>query len=509
MFRCAAIFSNDMVLQRDKNISIWGTCDGEESITVSIPERKVSVKADIADGKWIAVLPPQETCNSCTVIVEDGSGDKITFYNVAIGEVWLCGGQSNMELEIQNAKDGKELLKTLTPECGVRFYYTQKKSILDDDFYRSEEDTCWQTASEESSRAWSAVGLHFGLKLAKELGVTVGLIGCNWGGTSASAWMSIEALAEDKDTATYLEEYDRAIDGKTAEQLNKEYDEYCEYDSKWYQNYQKLLEEQPDIGWDEAQEKIGKNLFPGPMGPKNPFRPCGLYETMVMRVCPYTLRGFTYYQGESDDHKPTVYYKLLSKLISLWRNDWGDEQLPFLIVQLPMFKYKHDPDYKHWAKIREAQYRVFKTVKNTGIAVILDMGELDNIHPTDKKPVGERLALQAEKLVYGMEVSAFGPMYKSHVYKDGGIELAFENAGDGLDVRGEICGFEIAGADKKYTAALAEVRADKIFIHSSDVPDPKYARYNYTNYGDVTVFGKNGIPLAPFRTSMRDEQTEV
>ena len=131
----------------------------------------------------------------------------------------------------------------------------------------------------------------------------------------------------------------------------------------------------------------------------NPFRPTGLYDTMLMRVCPYTLRGFLYYQGESDDHKPDSYYELFTALIKLWRTNWGDDDLPFILTQLPMFRYAHDPDYKHWAKIRSAQMRAYRTVKNTGMAVILDCGELDNIHPTDKKPVGERLCLQAEKLV--------------------------------------------------------------------------------------------------------------
>ncbi len=504
MLKCAAVFSNDMVLQRGKNISIWGTCGENDVVKVSIPERCVSVKAENSGGKWRAVLPPQEACENCTVKVENGSETK-TFYNVAIGEVWICGGQSNMELEIQNAKGGKDLLKELTPSCRVRFYYTQKKPMLCEEFYRDEENTCWQTASEQTSQAWSAVGLYFGLKLAKELGVTVGLIGCNWGGTSASAWMSREALAEDKDTALYLEDYDKAVEGKTLEQCIKEYDEYSEYDAKWYRDYSKLLEEEPNIGWDEAQERIGKNLFPGPMGPKNPYRPCGLYETMLMRICPYTIKGFTYYQGESDDHRPDTYYKLFSRLIRQWREDWQDDTLPFLMVQLPMFKYKHDPDYKHWAKIREAQYRVFQTVKNTGIAVILDKGELDNIHPTDKKPVGERLCLQAEKLVYGMEADAFGPMYRTLIYKDGGVELLFDHAEKGFDIRGEICGFEIAGADKKFYEAKAQVQGSSIFVSSEEVSEPKFVRYNYINYGSVSVFGKNGIPLAPFRTSLQDE----
>lgn len=504
MFKVAAVFSSNMVLQREKNVSIFGTADNGEKITVSIPELSVSVKAVVNDGRWQAILPPMQAMDAITVKVSSENGEKI-FENVAVGEVWLCGGQSNMELEVHSAKDGEELLKSLTPECGVRFYYTQKQGVINDNFYKVEENTCWYEASPENSRAWSAVGLHFAMKLAKELGVTIGLIGCNWGGTSASAWMNEETLLEDKDTATYISDYKEKLGDKTEEQLTKEYEEYLEYDKQWFEKSQAYYKEHPNASWDEVQEACGKNMWPGPMCSQNPFRPCGLFETMLMRVCPYTLRGFTYYQGESDDHKPTIYHKMLTKLISLWREKWGDDELAFLIVQLPMFKYANDPDYKHWVKVREAQMRVFKTVKNTGIAVISDCGEFDNIHPTDKKPVGLRLALQALKLCYGKDVDAFGPMYASHIYKDGGIELCFDYAKDGFDVKGELCGFEIAGEDKQFTAADAKICGDRIFISSDKVKEPLYARYDCFNWCDVSVYGKNGIPLAPFRTSRNDE----
>ncbi len=504
MLRCAAVFSNNMVLQREKNIEIWGETDAS-TVRASIPERGVVAEAFVENGKWKAILPPQSAGTGLTLTVSAGD-EVITFTNVAVGEVWLLGGQSNMELEIRNAKDGKELLKTLTPECNVRFYYTPKQTMIDSDLLEAEKHTGWQEAGEEASQAWSAVGLHFGLKLARELGVTVGLIGCNWGGTSASCWCDRETLVEDKDTGTYIDEYDEATKGKTEAELLKAYSEFIEYDRQWNERAAKVYAREPKIGWEELQAEIGKNAWPGPMSPKNPMRPCGLFEAMLMRVCPYTLRGFTYYQGESDEHKPGTYYKLLCKLIGLWRKCWGDEQLPFIIVQLPMFKYLHEEDNGRWAIIREAQERAFKTVRNTGLTVILDKGELDNIHPTDKKPVGERMALQAEKLFYGKEVSAFGPMYKSCIYKDGGMELCFDYSEGGFDIAGEISGFEIAGCDKRFFPADAQVQGERIFLSAKNVSAPMYARYNFVNYGEVTVFGKNGIPLAPFRTSLCDAE---
>lgn len=507
MFKTAAVFSDNMVLQREKNISIWGEAADGAVISVLLNGEEANCIAK--NGKWTVVLPPMaaggpyELNITCTNV--DNSVEKCTFSNVMIGEVWFCGGQSNMELEIHTSKNGEELLKTLTPDMPIRFYYTGKANTVEKAI-EMEKNSCWSVCGEESSRAWSAVGFYFAQKLAKELGVTVGLIGCNWGGTSASAWVNRETLESDKSTNTYLETFLNNIEGKTLEQQILEYSEYEEYDRAWFEKSQEVYKEKPNVSWDEVCKICGENKWPGPINSVNPFRPAGLFETMVMRVCPYTMRGFLYYQGESDDHKPDVYYTLLTKLIGLWREKWEDDEMFFNIVQLPMFKYQADPDYKHWCKIREAQMKAFRTVKNTGIAVISDCGEFNEIHPTDKKPVGERLCLQAQKYVYGMDVKAFGPVYKSYRYKDGGIELYFDYADNGFIINGdEPKGFEIAGEDKVFYPANVKIDGNKIYINSDKVEKAVFARYNWFNYADVTIFNETGIPLAPFRTSMHDE----
>ena len=201
-----------------------------------------------------------------------------------------------------------------------------------------------------------------------------------------------------------------------------------------------------------------------------------------------------------------MYYKLFRGLIDLWRRDWGDDELPFLMVQLPMHRYKADPDWKHWCLIREAQMKAYKTIKNTGIAVITDCGEFNEIHPKDKVPVGERLALQAMYHVYGdKSVKAFGPMYKGLLFKGGEIELMFDYAEDGFETKGQPSGFEIAGEDKKFVPADMVIEGGRITVSSKEVAEPKYVRYLWTNYGDVTIYGRNGIPLAPFRTCENDE----
>ncbi len=504
MFRTASVFSSNMVLQRNSNVAVWGEADDGTVITVSIAGAETVTTAK--NGKWKAILPPMEAGGPYEMDIlsrneRDGREIKEAhrFYNVMIGEVWLCGGQSNMELELQNCKGGKEILETLTPECNVRFYYTPKCRMLDEELFAAERNSGWSEAGRDSSAAWSAVGFFFARKLAKELGVTVGLIGCNWGGTSASAWMDRETIADSKQTVSYIEEYEKATRGKPVELQIREYDEYFKYHCEWNERQNELYKKEPDASWDRVLEVCGECKYPGPMNCKNEYRPAGLYETMLMRVCPYTLKGFLYYQGESDDHKPDSYYKLFTNLIGLWRDKWGDDELPFIFVQLPMFRYEQDPDYKHWCKIRAAQMKAYRTVKNTGIAVITDCGEFNNIHPVDKLPVGERLCLQAMKLAYGMDVDAFGPMYKDCVFRDGGIELIFEHADDGFVVKGDKPGtFEIAGEDGLFHSANASINGSRIFIKSDHVAVPKYARFDWFNWTEVKLFGKNGIPAAPF-----------
>ncbi len=497
-FKVAAIFSSNMVLQRDKNIKVFG--EGENGDVITLTFMGEDYVAKVKDEYWCIVLPPQKAGTGYEMTITCNE-QVITYINIAIGEVWLAGGQSNMELEIINSKDGEEMLHNdIHPR--VRFYYTPKNAIIDEELYESEEKASWKEFSKENAPNWSAVGYIFGKKLAEDLDCTVGIIGCNWGGTSASCWVSEKCLSQDEELNTYLEEYFKDIGDKSIEEQRKEYQEYEAYASVWKSKSKQMYDTNPDITWDEIIKECGECKYPGPKGCYNPLRPSGLYQSMLQRIMPYTLRGFLYYQGESDEGKPKVYQKLLTSLIRQWREDWEDQKLPFLIVQLPMHRYKANLDDKSWCYLREAQMNTFQTVKNTGIAVILDCGEFNEIHPKDKRPVGERLELQALYHVYHKitEDAAFGPIYEEYQYKEQGIELSFQYAKEGFLCKGEAVGFEIAGEDEIYHNAHVEIRGSKIFLCSPQISNPRYARYCWTNYGDVSVFGKNGIPLAPFRT---------
>lgn len=511
MIKTAILFTDDMVLQRDKRIAIFGEADGDYEITVTLGGNSVSVKA--AEGKWCAELPPMPAGGPYELHVA-GQGENLCYKNVMIGEVWFAGGQSNMELELVNSLNGKEIEAAIV-DSPVRYFFTPHVGFFGEEMDKADATNKWHVCAPKQTAGCSAVAYYFALNIAKELGVCVGIINCSWGGTSASCWMDEATINAKASTKIYMDEYNQAIEGKSLEEYLKEKAEYEVYYEQWNKKVEEYYSTQGDEAtWEGACAYAGENRWPGPVGPQNEYRPTGLYHAMVQRLCPYTLRGFLYYQGEQDESKPDIYFELLQSLVQKWRLDWGDDTLPFLLVQLPMFKNKGDKDLKNWPLIREAQMRVFQTVKNTGIAVILDCGEFNNIHPVDKKPVGERLALQALYEIYQKKADAFGPIYKDYQIEGKRMKLHFLYAENGMVYKkDEACGiepeqsetaFEIAGEDKKYYPAKIKVEKDTVTAWADEVSHPCYVRYAWTNYGPVTMFGVNGLPMAPFRTSVHD-----
>lgn len=500
MVQAAAVFSNHMVLQQGKRIAVFGTGTAGEYVTVSIPEMGVSVSGKVkADGSWKVYLPAMEGGLSLTMDIS-GAEEHYQFTDVVTGEVWLAGGQSNMEFFLKNAKGGTEELKQCS-HANVRCYNVYRNTFMDENYEAAERTNSWRCASEENAAEWSAVAYWAAKELSEKLGVPVGIIGCNLGGTSASCWMPKEDLHVHTKLFPYWQDYENACAGKTDEEMIADYDAYVAYHTAWTERMEACYRENGQMKWDEVIRRCGENRYPGPMGIKNPLRPTGTYETMLRRVMPYTIRGFWYYQGESDDHRPEVYDLLLTAMIARWRQDWEDETLPFLLVQLPMFCYEDAQDAKNWCLIRENQMRVYQNLKNTGIVVALDCGEWNNIHPIDKLPVAHRLALQTLCQVYGGdEKAAFGPIYRSFSVEGDILTLAFDHGEDGLILTEDGAGFELAQEDGAYVPAKAEIAGNTVRLHSAAVSCPARARYAWKNFAPVTLYGKNGIPAAPLRT---------
>ena len=442
MIHCAAIFTDHMLLQRGKPVAVFGTGTAGEPVTVSVPQRHCTVSSAVRqDGTWRVTLPPMPAGTGCTLTVNEQE-----FSDVAFGEVWLAGGQSNMEFMLKDARNGTAELEQCR-NSNVRYFQVPRNTFADD-AYTAASDLQAHTAGHP-----------------------------------------------------YLQDYAAAAAGKTDAEMIAEYDEYVAYHTAWESRMQKCYQEDSNMPWDEIIRRCGENRYPGPLGIKSPYRPAGMYHTMLQRVVPYTIRGFFYYQGENDEIRPDTYGTLLTMLIARWRQDFEDARLPFILVQLPMHTYADTPENGAWSRLREAQMQVYQTVKHTGIAVILDCGEYCNIHPVDKHPVGHRLALQARQLVYGeRELEAFGPIFRSFVVEGSTLTVFFSHAAQGMEWHGEPCGFQIAGADGVYHDARAVLDGDTVRLTAAEVPAPAAARYNWVNYGAVTLFGKNGIPAAPFRT---------
>ena len=505
-FKLAAVFSDNCVLQRKKSAAVFGEGTDGSSVSVELFDGTAllqSAEAIVKDGKWCAALAPMEAQSGLTLKATCGK-DTVLCQNVAVGEVWLCGGQSNMEFELQNCLTGRQHLEGNAPD--VRFYYTQKKLMSDVDFFDSEAYTGWSLFSSENARCWSAVGCIFAEKLSHALNVTVGLIGCNWGGTSASCWMDEASLESDPDTAVYLREYEKGIEGKSVEEQTREYMEYQAYSEEWNRRYNELLQTRPGIDWTEAEKTLGPNRWPGPLNCLNPFRPTALYYSMLLRVCPYTLKGFLFYQGESDDHRPQVYYRLFSSMIRCWRRAWQDDA-PFIFVQLPGFRYAGDPDYRHWCLIREAQEQVSRSVKDAFMIPAIDAGEFNEIHPKDKEPVGDRLYRAAMEKVYGLmsAAEAEAPAMENVLFECESAYVTFKCACGSLTVKGVggIAGFELASGDLQFRPAFAEIMSDRrtVRLRAQDVIAPKYARYLWKNFPEaVNLYGVNDLPALPFRT---------
>ncbi len=492
-FQVAPLFTDKMVLQRGKNIYVFGTGEDGTEITVTLCGRQETCV--VSGGKWKVVFPPMGACRFMRMTVEDDT-DVLSFEDVAIGEVWMAGGQSNMQVELAASVGGKEALENDVSK-DVRFINIPRKTIYDDDYEQSMQNAHWSDFSDKDEAAhWSAAA-YFAAKIMSEyMDITVGIINCNWGGSSASCWISRNF--DKGSVAVWFDEYDQAMAKTTPEQAIADFREYQKEYAKWAAKRDEFFathENPTDVA---CVAEIGDKP-PTVPAPCNPKAPSLLYESLIKRIAPYTMAGVMWYQGENDEAHPEAYYTALTNLIRNWREDWRDDQLMFVIGQLPVYGGKN-PDGDSWSIIREAQMRVYKTIKNTGIVVLLDCGEKDTLHPLDKREVGRRFAMQVLEVSYGGCDGSCAPIFKNAIKRGDTLELQFDNIRAGFKlIGGEATGFEICGEDGKYVPAYADISGTRIFLSAEGIDRPCGARYLWKNYDEVHVFSGFNLPLAPFR----------
>jgi sialate O-acetylesterase len=317
--------------------------------------------------------------------------------------------------------------------------------------------------------------------------VPIGLIHTSWGGTPSEAWTRREILEKEPDAAPILERHDEAV-AKYPE-AKKEYEQKVEEWKKTAEQAKSENKPAPQRPWP-------------PLGPGHSHSPSGLYNAMLAPLIPYGIKGAIWYQGETNAGRAYQYRKLFPAMIKNWRNDWGQGDFPFLFVQLANYMaVKPEPVESYWAELREAQLMTLD-LPNTGMAVIIDIGEADDIHPRNKQDVGKRLALWSLAKSYGKELVYSGPIFKSMTIKNGKAILNFDHVGGGLIARPNepLKGFAIAGADRKFVWADAKIEGNQIVVSSDKVINPVAVRYAWADNPVCNLYNKEGLPASPFRT---------
>jgi len=483
--RLPAIFGDHMVLQQNQRDRVWGWADPDEEITVSIERQSRSTRAG-KDGKWLVELDPLPAGGPHTLTVK--GKNVVSFEDVLVGEVWLCSGQSNMEWPVSSANDPELEIRTANFQR-IRLITVPKVGTQE---RQSDFKGNWQVCSPETVGGFSAVGYFFGRLLHQTLDVPVGLIDNAWGGSACEAWVRRDLLASDERYTQLLERW---------AETEKTYDP-----RKATAEFEARMAE-----WNEAEQKAraaGQQPPPKPQQPGNPLtgnaRPANIYNGMVSPIIGYGMRGVIWYQGETNVGRAYQYRSLFPLMIGSWREEWNEGDFPFYWVQLADFRdEKPEPAESDWAELREAQTMTMSALPNTGEAVIIDLGEAQDIHPRNKQDVAKRLARWALVRDYGLSAVYRSPVYKSMEKQGGKIILTFDHIGGGLktfDTR-DVRGFAIAGSDKKFVWAKASIVApDRVEVWSDEAADPAAVRYAWADNPVCNLRNREGLPVTPFRT---------
>ena len=471
-------FTDNMVLQRDRPVAIWGDATPGSEITVTFADQIVKTKAD-KHGKWRTQLDPMPaSAEGRTLTIRSSIGNlQSTLTNVLVGEVWLAGGQSNMAFGLGGHRDSeKHLPKEDNPLIRILHVPVTEFGPI------NRERTAWAICGPQSTPRFSAVAYFFATELQRRLEIPIGIIGSYRGGTWNENWMTPASIKGDPELKHLFEEYEDAY-GKFKDE--------AEYEAAYQEFRVKMKEWQAKGGWSHGPVPTP------PVGPKSSRRPSGLYECMIKPLQPYTIKGVIWYQGEGNSWRYDEFRTLFPAFIEGWRKTWENPELPFYFVQLPPFKAEQ------WPHFRQAQLDCAKAIPNCGMVVSEGCGDLEDIHPKVKKPIGMRLAQAAGVEQYGHPGPAYGPMQKSVERKDNKLIVTFDYVGSGLVCNGEkLSSFEIAGKDDEFVKADAVIVGDTIEVSSQGVAVPESVRYAYAPFPVMDLFNKEGLPASPFAAEL-------
>ena len=481
--RLPHILSDHAVLQRNAPIHIWGWSDPGEEVAVTLGKRHQTTIAD-AIGRWSLYLPPMPAGGPYQLQVH--ASNDLILSDVLVGDLWIASGQSNMEMPLAGfgkdspVKDGEKEIAAAT-EPAIRLLHVPLTAST-----TPATDTAanWTTCTPETAKSFSAIAYFFGRELQREEHVPIGLIDSTWGGTPAESWTSMDALARNGNLAGIF--------------LN-------------YADFQKTLVDLEHTTAAEEREDQAA-LSSGKPAPKHPWHPnpvswtpANLYNAMIAPLTPYSIRGVIWYQGETNSALERVphYHELFSTLIQDWRDKFQQGNFPFLFAQISSFR---STDKEAWGALRDAQRRTL-TLTNTAMAVTLDTGESDDVHPSDKQTVAHRLALAARSLSYKEPLEFSGPLYQRLTTEGKLLRIWFNHAGPNLVSSGSLTGFEIAGSDHRFEPATARIDGATVLVESATIPLPVYVRYAWPNVSQSNLRNAAGLPASTFTSEDAPGQT--
>ena len=464
-----------MVLQQKSNVALWGwAAPGEKVfITTSWNNKTIDVTAN-ADGKWITYVKTTSAGGPYSILFK--AGNEIKVENVLLGEVWLASGQSNMEFFVAKTKSSSYTGVINYPEeiKAANYPMIRQIDVANKNAAEPLQDFKgdWKICSPQTVDTFSAVAYYFALQIHRATGFPVGIINSTWGGTAAESWTKKEVLEADNDLAVTVKRYDSLV-----------------------QNYPAVLAAYNNSMANWKLDSLAKTKPVAPVKPNPDKAPFRLYNAMIAPLIPYTLKGVIWYQGESNADRAYQYRKLFPAMIANWRSDFRNKNLPFYFVQI-------SPHRSQNGEIRDAQLFTYRTVANTGMAVTTDNGDSMDIHPRNKKLVGERLSLWALHNEYGKKDIVYsGPLYKSMKVDGNKIRIRFDFVDGGLMAKdGDLKEFTIAGEDENFVMAKAIIDGNEIVVWSDGINNPKAVRFAWKSVPHPNLFNNAGLPASPFRT---------
>ncbi|MBI1353668.1 MAG: sialate O-acetylesterase [Acidobacteria bacterium] len=467
--RLPSLIGDHMLVQRDQPIRLWGWAEPGEQVSAAMAGHS-SQAVTGPDGRWRVDLMPLPAGGPHKLEIQ--GKNKITVDDVLVGEVWVGSGQSNMGFQVRNAIHADKEIASAT-DGQIRLFQVKLETA-----FTPKDDVTgeWMVCSPKTIPTFTAVGYFFARHLRQKLNIPVGVIQSAWGGTPAEAWTPRETLDNDDELHAFLERWNRQMEAYPRTKVR--FDGQL---AKW-----------------EASKQGPRPREPA--GPGHQHQPTVLYNAMIAPLTPYAIGGAIWYQGENNASRGQgyEYEHLMRSMIEAWRQKWGVGDFPFLFVQLA--NYARVSDTAQWPELREAQTHTLRTV-NTGMAVTIDIGESQDIHPKNKQDVGLRLGLAARAIAYGEHDLVYsGPIYRETSVEPGKLRLWFDHVGSGLMAKGPLEGFQVAGGDGRFHAAEAKIDGENIVVWSEHVKTPVAARYAWADDPKAPLYNKEGLPASPFRT---------